>query len=75
MCTVPLPPGVNPIAVKHIISHHIISYVGIEYDVAEESAASILATKTPVDCDTVILIYVVVRISDLMCEMFISRIA
>jgi hypothetical protein len=25
MCTVPLPPGVNPIAVKYIISHHIIS--------------------------------------------------
>jgi hypothetical protein len=25
MCTVPLPPGVNPIAVKYIISYHIIS--------------------------------------------------
>jgi len=26
MCTVLLPPGVNPIAVKYIISYHIISY-------------------------------------------------
>jgi hypothetical protein len=27
------------------------AYAGINYDVAEESAASIYAIKTPVDCD------------------------
>jgi len=27
MCTVLLPPGVNPIAVKYIISYHTISYL------------------------------------------------
>jgi hypothetical protein len=31
MCNVPLPPGVNPIAVKKYLSYHIISYHIISY--------------------------------------------